>query len=67
MTAKIKDKHPITGIETEIDEGELFKDLKSLRMSDPIEVLIGILLNQDMSPEDMDEIIERFKVWPNKK
>jgi hypothetical protein len=59
MTMKRID--PVTGIETEINETTLFQDLKALRGIDPIQTLIEILITYDLTPEEMDEIIERFK------
>jgi len=59
MTMKRID--PVTGIETEINETTLFQDLKALQGIDPIQTLIEILITYDLTPEEMDEIIERFK------
>jgi len=59
MTMKRID--PVTGIETEINETALFQDLKALQGIDPIQTLIEILITYDLTPEEMDEIIERFK------
>jgi len=59
MTMKRID--PVTGIETEINETALFQDLKALQGIDTIQTLIEILITYDLTPEEMDEIIERFK------
>jgi len=59
MTMKRID--PVTGIETEINETTLFQDLKALQGIDPIQTLIEILITYDLTPEEMESIIERFK------